>query len=920
MGGESITQLAVFTLATIIVATIIIIQFRLRLRFGLTPLYVTLGVFQPFQVFLASSIYAEILPGIIVSPGSAIMFTASLFAILLVYIREDALEARKVIYGIMFANLSLSALMLTFGWQLQLPSTLNFLDLSADLFNQSARITIAGTLALFADVLLIIFVYEATCRWIGRSQFLCIYLSLALILIFDSVVFATGAFLGQQNYLTILYSGILGKLIMAIPFAFIVTFYLRFGESTEREPNSFVDIFDDLSYRQRYHLAQERGDQAEAGLKTSEDRFKQLFDNSPVPLWEEDFTELLAYLVNLKQNGITDFKKFFNEHPDELQTCAGKIIIRDVNLETLKLHKAKDKAELLGNLDKIFTEASYEAFRKEVIAINEGASSFEIEGQVKTLDGEIREVALKLQILKDTHTALLATTDITERKQAEGERERLQLAIEQTAEIIMITDPAGYIEYVNPAFETVTGYSREEVLGKTPDLLRSGDQEEDVYQQMWQDLAAGKTWRGHFSNKRKDGSLYIEEACISPISDPQGNITNFVATKHDITHQLALEQQFLQAQKMESIGQLAGGVAHDFNNMLSLIIGRAELGMRKLDPANPEHKTLSEIHNAANRSAKLTQQLLAFARKQEIAPAILDLNSSVESTLQMLQSLIGENIHLTWLPGSSLWPIKIDPGQLDQILTNLALNAQDAISDVGKITIESSTVSFDQSYCDRHPGFKPGDFTKLAISDNGVGMDSETVKKIFEPFYTTKALGQGTGLGLSTVYGIIKQNNGFINVYSEPGQGTTFSIYFPRFSGDVEETDIRETVAISAGQGQMILLVEDDQVLLQLSKELLHELGYKVLATASPKEALEIAMDVQTKIDLLITDVVMPDMNGKELAETLQGQLPELKVLFTSGYTANVIASKNVLDDGINFLQKPLSIHTLAKKLQEIFS
>ncbi len=803
MGGDSITQLTVFTLATTIVATIIIFLFRLRLRFGLTPLYVTLGVFQPLQILLASSVYAEILPGIIVSPGSVIMFTASLFAILLVYIREDALEARKIIYGIMLANLSLSALMLTFGWQLQLSSTLNPLDLSADLFNQSARITIAGTLALFADVLLIIFIYEAICRWISRSQLLCIYLTVALILVFDSVTFATGAFLGQPNYISILYSGIIGKLIMAVPFALVVTFYLRFGETTEREAHSFEDIFDALSYRQKYQLAQERGNQAEAGLKISEDRYKQLFDNSPVPLWEEEFTELTDYLDNIKKTGVTDFRTFFSEYPDELQTCAGKIIIRDVNRETLKLHKARDKAELLGNLDKIFTEASYDTFREEVIAIAEGASSFEIEGQVKTLDGEVREVTLKLQILKDTRTALLATTDITKRKHAEVE-------------------------------------------------------------------------------------------------------------------QLKLKEQLTQSQKMEAIGRLAGGVAHDFNNMLGVILGYSGLAMQRTGLDDKLTRDLQEIHNAARRSADLTQQLLAFARKQTVNPKLIDMNEAIESMLKMLHPLIGENIDLSWAPCSAPTPVHIDPAQFNQVLTNLCVNARAAISNVGKLIIETGNVHLDESYCAAHPGFIPGKFAMLSVSDDGCGMEKEVLDHIFEPFYTTKNFGEGTGLGLAMVYGIVKQNNGFINVYSEPDKGTTFRIYLPLQHGAADSAKEQTLTKIPQGRGEVLLLVEDEESLLQLTKRMLEESGYSVLACDRPGKAIDLAREHEGRIHLVLTDVIMPEMNGRELADKLHCEHPDLKVLYMSGYSANTIARHGILDPNVNIIQKPFLNQDLAVKVHEI--
>ncbi len=560
---------------------------------------------------------------------------------------------------------------------------------------------------------------------------------------------------------------------------------------------------------------------------------------------------------------------------------------------------------------------------------NDAVDWIEIYGQI-AINGEARQFEESSELLGRYYSIIayqagpgqcaVTFVDVSERKKAENERERLLQAIEQSAEIVMITDPDGVIDYVNPAFEAVTGYPRASVLGKTPRILKSGAQDEDFYRQMWQELNAGKTWRGRFVNKRKDGSLYHEDASISPVCDSTGEITNFIATKRDITEQLSVEQQFLQAQKMESIGQLAGGVAHDFNNMLSLIIGRAELGMRKLDPEDASYKTLHEIQNAANRSARLTQQLLAFARKQTVAPITLDLNSSIESMLQMLRQLIGENIELLWLPGNSLWPIEIDPSQLDQILSNLIINARDAIADIGKITIESSTATFDQSYCDRHPGFHPGEFSMLAVSDDGVGMDDQTVQRIFDPFYTTKGFGEGTGLGLSTVYGIVKQNNAFINVYSEPDRGTTIRIYFPRAVAAVDDLSPDENVAIQSGSGQTVLLVEDDTALLRLGEELLSELGYNVIAADSAADAIAFATEREGKIDLLITDVVMPEMNGRELAETLSVRLPRLKILYTSGYTANVIAHHNVLDEGVNFLQKPLSPQTLARKISQILN
>ncbi|MCF8038289.1 MAG: transporter substrate-binding domain-containing protein [Desulfohalobiaceae bacterium] len=378
-----------------------------------------------------------------------------------------------------------------------------------------------------------------------------------------------------------------------------------------------------------------------------------------------------------------------------------------------------------------------------------------------------------------------------------------------------------------------------------------------------------------------------------------------------------LQFQLLQAQKMESVGRLAGGVAHDYNNMLGVISGYAELALVKIAPDDPLQADLQEILSAARRSADITRQLLAFARQQTIDPRVLDLNETVESMLKMLRRLIGEDIDLSWEPGPGLWSVKMDPSQLDQILANLCVNARDAISDVGKITIETDNIHLDEAYCADHAGFIPGDFVRLAVSDDGRGMDKETLDYIFEPFFTTKDLGQGTGLGLATVYGIVKQNHGFINVYSEPGQGTTFRIYLPRYAEANTQVEADVPGKIPAANAETVLIVEDEPSILKLAKTMLQQLGYSVLETTSPKEALHLAKKHSGEIHLLISDVVMPEMNGRDLAEKLQTDYPKLKVLFMSGYTANVIAHRGVLDAGVHFIQKPFSSRELAVKARE---
>jgi len=535
-------------------------------------------------------------------------------------------------------------------------------------------------------------------------------------------------------------------------------------------------------------------------------------------------------------------------------------------------------------------------------------------------DGSVRDVEVfSSRILLGGKEALHSIVhDVTERKRAEVERERLLAAIEQAGEAVCITDVNGTIQYVNPAFETITGYSRAEAVGENPRILKSGLQDDAFYRNLWETIASGSTWKGQLVNRRKTGELYTEDVTISPVCDATGSIANYVAVKHDITEKQQLTAQLMQAQKMESVGQLAGGVAHDFNNMLTVIIGHTQMLLHQTDAAQPAHADLSAILNAAERSARITRQLLAFARRQPIAPRVLDLNDTVERMLKMLRRLIGEDINLVWSPGRNLWPVRMDPSQIDQVLANLCVNARDAIDGVGKITIETANASLDKAFDDSQSDFVPGDFALLAVSDNGCGMDKHTLDKIFDPFFTTKELGRGTGLGLSTVYGIVKQNNGLIRVYSEPGQGTTFKIYLPREPRqEVEsQSDVRGS-AIPAGD-ETLLLVEDEKAILKLGKRVLEQMGYRVLTAETPELALKLAELHAGGIHLLITDVIMPGMNGKDLAERLRSKHPDLKCLYMSGYTANVIAHHGVLDPGVHFIEKPFKVLDLAAKVREV--
>ncbi len=524
------------------------------------------------------------------------------------------------------------------------------------------------------------------------------------------------------------------------------------------------------------------------------------------------------------------------------------------------------------------------------------------------------------------YQVLVTLHDITERKHAQAEHDRLASAIEQSGEVIVIVDAEGIIKYANPAFEKITGYTRESAIGRALPRTIVGSQDEEFHQRFWNTIRSGKPWKGRITNQKKDGSYYTDDATVSPVFNASGTIVNYVCITRDITEYLklqiekeTLQEQFLQMQKMESVGRLAGGVAHDFNNMLSVITGHTHMCLERIEPSHPLYMHLEEINKAALRSTDLTRQLLAFARKQTISPKVLNLNHTVGGLLSMLQRLIGEDIDLAWMPGRGLWPVHIDPTQIDQILANLAVNARDAIEKHGKVTIETENITLDEDYCAIHRGFVPGDYVLLAFSDDGCGMDKEVLGHLFEPFFTTKQVGKGTGLGLAIIYGIVRQNEGFINIYSEPGKGTTFKIYLPRYAGSMtagEKAEIKPEPPL--GGVETILLVEDESSVLNLTKLMLERLGYTVIAASMPTEAMRLAENWKGEIHLLLVDVVMPEMTGRALAEKLDLLRPKLKKLYMSGYTANVIAHRGVLDEGVQFIQKPFSTRDLAAKIREV--
>ena len=528
----------------------------------------------------------------------------------------------------------------------------------------------------------------------------------------------------------------------------------------------------------------------------------------------------------------------------------------------------------------------------------------------------------------DIRGVVVNVRDVTERKRAEEElREseaKLSALFASMEEMVVLHElafgeggePVNYrITDCNEAFTRITGIRREDAVGKLGNEVYGT--EDPPYLEEFSRVALG-------------GGAYHYETYFAPmgkhfaISVASPGKNRFATIAADITDRKraekeweTLQTQLAQAQKMETVGRLAGGVAHDFNNMLGVIQGHAEMALEDMGPDDRLRGDLEEIANAARRSADLTRQLLAFARKQTIEPRVLDLNAAIGGMLKMIGRLIGEDIALAWKPGKGLWSVKLDPAQMDQILVNLCVNARDAIGGVGHLTIETGNATFDAAYCARHAEATPGDYVLLAVSDDGCGMGPEVVAHLFEPFFTTKAVGEGTGLGLATVYGAVKQNGGFIYADSEPGKGTTFEIYFPRQAEEAVHAAPHKAPAAAAGSGT-ILLVEDEPAILRMTVAILERLGYAVVAAANPAEALQLAREHAGRLDLLLSDVVMPEMNGRDLAMKLLEIRPGMRRLFMSGYTADAIAHHGLLEAGVQFIQKPFTPHDLAEKLREV--
>ena len=597
-----------------------------------------------------------------------------------------------------------------------------------------------------------------------------------------------------------------------------------------------------------------------------------------------------------------------------------------VNPSAVRMFGAKNEAELIGHGPEEFSPERQPDGRlsaevaKEIdeIVLREGSHFFEWTHRRISGD-EFQADVLLTRIEVDDLPIILATVrDITERKRVQESHDRLVMAVEQAAETIVITDTGGTILYVNPAFEQTTGYTRAEALGQNPRLFKSGRHDAAFYRRMWETLEHGETWSGHFFNKRKDGTLYEEEATLSPVRDAAGKVVNYVAVKRDVTHEMELEAQIRQVQKMEAIGQLAGGVAHDFNNILAIISMQASLLKGGGGLSAAQLSFAEEIGTTVDRAAALTRQLLLFSRREAPQLRDLDWSEAVTDTTKMLRRILGETIKVQLNLAAEPMFIHADAGMMDQLLMNLAVNARDAMPAGGRLVIETTGVQLDEFSAAQSAQARPGSFVCLSVGDSGGGIPPEVLPRIFEPFFTTKDVGQGTGLGLATVFGIVQQHKGWIDVHTEAGQGTTFKIYLPRLVGMSDKLIAQKLLATVPTGKETILLVEDETPLRASVNLTLTHLGYRVLEAATGNQALKIWQKKRDNISLLLTDLVMPDgLNGKDLAQRLLQDKPELKVIYMSGYSAEVVGRDFPLAEDVNFLTKPFPAHKLARIIRD---
>jgi two-component system cell cycle sensor histidine kinase/response regulator CckA len=621
------------------------------------------------------------------------------------------------------------------------------------------------------------------------------------------------------------------------------------------------------------------------------------------------------------------YRDLYEFAPVGYLTLTRKGIIKEANLTGATL-LGMPRPKLTGRgFGRFVAPESLEEWYKHIVTVLRHEKKQSCGLQLKREDGstfyarlETIRMAAPIEPQRENnggHEIRIAVTDITERKMAEESRKLLSAAIEHAAEGIVITDATGIIQYVNPSEEIISGYSRYELIGQGAEIFKSDKHDEDFHANMWETIRAGKVWSGSFINRKKDGTEYNEDSTISPVYDKSGKLTNFIAVKHDVTEKLALQEQLFQAQKMEAVGTLASGFAHDFNNRLHVINSCVELILVNKDLLEPVKSELEVIKQTVDSSAELIKGMMVFSRKEPVKFKTIELNKIVAQTRSMLTRSMSKMIEINLLLADDICKIKGDKTQIGQILMNLAINARDAMPDGGKLTINTQNIVLDEEYCRLNPATKPGRYVLITVSDTGTGMDKETASHIFEPFFTTKESGKGTGLGLSVVYGIIEKHGGKILCDSELFVGTTFRIYFPAMRESSEDQYSGEKEPMRR-RAETIFLVDDEPNFLAIISRTLNRSNYKVITASNGQDALESYKKHGQGISLVILDLMMPVMGGRECLQALRNMDPKVRVLVASGDL------KPVMEESLNgagargFIAKPFDMPQLLAKIRKI--
>ena len=875
--------------------------FRMRFRFGLFPLFVALGVFQPIQVILSSTVYVEILPDMMISPGSTIMFTASIFAILLVYIREDATEARKIIYGVVIANLTMSLMFFLFGVQMGFPDTINLYNLHPQIFTQSSRIMLVGTITLFGDVILVIFVYELIGRYIPKIPSLRIFFTMVIILIFDTFVFTTGAFYGLPSYTSIILAGLVGKISMAVFYTAALTIYLRFIEPVDRLKSMALvplhDIFYALTYREKYQIERDYSEQI---IRESEARLNEAQRIAHIGSWELD-------LITNSLNCSDEVYRIFEMEPQQFEST----------FETLM--------DIIHPEDREFVRTAYTESVKN-------RTYFDVIHRLLLGDGSIKFVNEICKTFYDEAgnaiRSIATVQDISERKQAVN---ALRASEEKFRKVFMTSPDAvninrvedGLYVSINRGFTEIMGYSEADVIGKTSqeiNLWKNPEDRKNIYN--------GLREHGEIQNfgatfRKKNGES-VYGLISANIIDLDG-ATHIISVTRDMSNhkqaeavQKSLENQLRQSQKLEAVGTMAGGIAHDFNNILQGLYLYSGIIQEQLKDGDDEIKSnFKHIIESSKRAKELVRQILTFSRKEDTNLKSLRIQYLLKDVLKLIRASTPTTVEIKENIDTSCGPILCDSTQIHQVFVNLCNNAVHAMEEDG------GTLSVNLKEVEGHVEVEPGGISsneagviELIVADTGHGMDAKTLDQIFDPFFTTKPIDEGTGLGLSIVYGIIKDIKGQITVESKPGEGATFRILMPI----CQEIALKEALKKSDAKVEAlsILFVDDDKMISRAGKMILEGQGHRVTAATNGHDALELFQKDIQAYDLIITDLTMPKMTGLELGKAVRKLSKDISIILTSG-NLNPELQTAFESLGFNgFVRKPWTAEELLARIQEI--